>query len=798
MSISSETSEVDFAGNASTTTAYSIPFRFDDSAWLDVSTVASDGTVTALTLGAGDFTVGGDGSTATGTLTTTVAVPATTTLRIRRITPRTSTQDLEFTGTIPAEVTEANLDKGRMIDQDHERRRAELEERSLRVPDGETLAQLAAAASRAELVVCFDENGAVELLSKSAVLAAGGGAPTGVGIPDGGSADQVLAKLSTTDQDVGWKDVGDLNFTLPLGTEARSVDDRLGEGRVSVAEFGTIDPTGVADSQPAFQAAFEFAYLNNVPLYIPPGTYLLEAFEDGTTHILCNSAANYGGGGAYNATNPEKLDVIGLGRVVLKTVQNSCTVLKINTAHNDSRIENVRFLCERPTFADTDTFAILLAGAGTTAVNMLIDRCVFDGFRQSLRLGGTRGLTVTRCRFLAWQGRDSAYSSVGEWNAHIASYASDSQRNADVRIINNFFSGYSGTNGIGTDAPNTGQGMENAILGHWAGLTFIGNILENFDYELVGASIWPGTNPVDEVQGINISGNTFYCVQPSGAAINWAIRCGTKNALIANNVFVDARKAIFVYPSDDEEPEPNVVIRGNYIECARDVEPSGGVITISTDTASASGHRLENPVVDGNTIVHHWTTAATSPKGMIHVSRSDNFVITNNKIIFDGFTSDATYKVHGIDINSSAGDNNLIMGNYVQGCDYFIRDGGGTNGNVIVTGNEWDTVSGFVQADLDSGFVSRTGMVDSTFTAGGTTGVQTINKSVGSINFAASDGSKVVNNSLVTTSSIILATVATNDSTMTSVQAVPTSGGITFHANAAATAETRVNFWVIN
>jgi hypothetical protein len=89
-------------------------------------------------------------------------------------------------------------------------------------------------------------------------------------------------------------------------------------------------------------------------------------------------------------------------------------------------------------------------------------------------------------------------------------------------------------------------------------------------------------------------------------------------------------------------------------------------------------------------------------------------------------------------------------------------------------------------------------VVDKTITAPGTTGAQTINKTTGSVNFAAAAASLVVTNSLVTTSSIILATVATNDATMRSVQAVAAAGSFTLYANAAATAETRVNFLVLN
>jgi hypothetical protein len=89
-------------------------------------------------------------------------------------------------------------------------------------------------------------------------------------------------------------------------------------------------------------------------------------------------------------------------------------------------------------------------------------------------------------------------------------------------------------------------------------------------------------------------------------------------------------------------------------------------------------------------------------------------------------------------------------------------------------------------------------VVDKTITAVATTGAQTINKTAGSVNFAAAAVSLVVTNSLVTTSSIILATVGSNDTSMKSVQAVAAAGSFTLYANAAATAETRVNFLVLN
>ena len=88
--------------------------------------------------------------------------------------------------------------------------------------------------------------------------------------------------------------------------------------------------------------------------------------------------------------------------------------------------------------------------------------------------------------------------------------------------------------------------------------------------------------------------------------------------------------------------------------------------------------------------------------------------------------------------------------------------------------------------------------LDKTITAAATTGAQTINKATGSVNFAAAATSLVVTNSLVTANSIILCTIGTVDATFTSCSCTAGVGSFTITANAAATAETRVNFLVTN
>lgn len=85
-----------------------------------------------------------------------------------------------------------------------------------------------------------------------------------------------------------------------------------------------------------------------------------------------------------------------------------------------------------------------------------------------------------------------------------------------------------------------------------------------------------------------------------------------------------------------------------------------------------------------------------------------------------------------------------------------------------------------------------------TNTAAGTTGPQTINRPSGTVNFGIGAGSLVVTNSLCTTSSIVFATVRTNDATAYIKNVVPAAGSFTINLGANATAETSVGFFIIN
>lgn len=87
---------------------------------------------------------------------------------------------------------------------------------------------------------------------------------------------------------------------------------------------------------------------------------------------------------------------------------------------------------------------------------------------------------------------------------------------------------------------------------------------------------------------------------------------------------------------------------------------------------------------------------------------------------------------------------------------------------------------------------------DATITSPGTTGNQTINKSLFSINFGIGSSSVIVTNSMITTSSLVVCTPQKKDTTLLTVAAEVSSGSVNLIANAGATAETKVACIVYN
>ncbi len=115
MSVSTLTSQVTYAGNASTTAAYPVSFPFFDATDLSV-VVNTAGVPTTLVLGSGYSVSGGTG--ATGSITTTSAIPATSTVIITRNTAKTQLTSYTTGDRFPAATHEKALDKLTMMVQE--------------------------------------------------------------------------------------------------------------------------------------------------------------------------------------------------------------------------------------------------------------------------------------------------------------------------------------------------------------------------------------------------------------------------------------------------------------------------------------------------------------------------------------------------------------------------------------------------------------------------------------------------------------------------------------------------------
>jgi hypothetical protein len=85
-----------------------------------------------------------------------------------------------------------------------------------------------------------------------------------------------------------------------------------------------------------------------------------------------------------------------------------------------------------------------------------------------------------------------------------------------------------------------------------------------------------------------------------------------------------------------------------------------------------------------------------------------------------------------------------------------------------------------------------------TITPGGTTGNQTINKPLGTVNIAAGQSSVTVTNSLVDANSIVFAVVRSNDSTAQIKNVTCAAGSFTIRLASNTTAETSIGFMVMN
>jgi hypothetical protein len=340
-------------------------------------------------------------------------------------------------------------------------------------------------------------------------------------------------------------------------------------------------------------------------------------------------------------------------------------------------------------------------------------------------------------------------------------------------------------------------------------------LTDNAVTTLSGSTGWAGWGQPKESRPLLISGNLFDGRVPDGIGtyVNYACRVDGSHALITGNKVLNCIHSI--HSRTQGYRHEGTVISGNFIEINDDVQTpidSGACIQVHTEITGPNeptgGLRTRwnnGLVIADNSVFLNYSAALTASRyGIIDVARVKNGSIRNNRVLLSNHTTGATHKFVGFEVDNC--HDTIISNNEVSGADSYAYVNGST-GISITAPIYSDLTDTFFQSGSQTAnlFLRSSQAADPVVTAAATVGAQTIDRDYGSVNFAAAATSLVVTNNLVTAASIINVSVATVDTSMKSVvvvagdnNGIAAVGKFTLTANAAANAETRVNFQILS
>jgi hypothetical protein len=366
MSISTANSSISYVGNNSTSTPYVVNYPFFDASDLKVYSVTS-GTSTLLALTTNYTVTGGNGST--GSVTTTAAIPATSTVIISRNVPYTQLTSLTTGDRLPAASLEKALDKVTMQAQQLSRN---------------TLPDTASTSGSAPFVLGVGAAGGSPSWVSQTASAVGDGSITDVKI-----ANQAVtpAKLSTGGPT--WSTAGDV--TLPGG---------LSSGAITAS--GAISGTSLTASAPSVISVNSTSTALRVT---QTGTGESFRVEDSTnpdsSPFVITSSGNVGVG----TTSPNgKLDVRGniqcVGDITAAARINALNcpsdIIHFNGAIADITTVTVSYVnastvsCSKTSHGlqYNDMVTITLGAASTSGFFVVLDVIDANTFTMSLTGGG--------------------------------------------------------------------------------------------------------------------------------------------------------------------------------------------------------------------------------------------------------------------------------------------------------------------------------------------------------------------------------------------------------------------------
>lgn len=231
---------------------------------------------------------------------------------------------------------------------------------------------------------------------------------------------------------------------------------------------------------------------------------------------------------------------------------------------------------------------------------------------------------------------------------------------------------------------------------------------------------------------------------------------------------------------------------------------------ISTGIDDSVGNRIIGLTATGSAVNYvNITNTATGSGPTIAAAGSDGDVQLNltskgdGNVVITSPTNDIRFSIDSSNlwmVKDGSGNATLRFGDDGKVC--WTNDSGPGSGSVD-TAIERNTAGGMLEVNNGTTGTFRDAKVrqyyaDQTLTGGGTTGDQTIDKSMGSVNFAGAATSLTVTCNLCSTSSLVFCFILTNDATAVLKNVVPGSGSFVITMATAPTAETRVGFVVFN
>lgn len=475
-------------------------------------------------------------------------------------------------------------------------------------------------------------------------------------------------------------------------------------GYLNPIAFGA-DPTGATDSAPAIQSAITAAIARGTGVEITSGTYLLETYAVSTIHLTLFET--------NSISANSRCDVVGNGRVILTTAQAGSTILRLQGSSRNAQIRNIHF---RNTAVGTTSlsYGINSVSGGTGIINPLIADNLFEGFAVSVGLSGVEGARITRNRFLAPNGRDSGTATNTAPNVFIRCDSSVSGGAVKNTIVtDNFFDGYSGTNGIATDAPLTRATMDGSIWGDTNGLIFTNNTIQNFGFEGIQC-----TREFDDGSSENpiiISDNSINCAvpigaynfpttEPAGRSSMWPIWCASSYAIISGNNIQEAVSPLTVVNPPSSANSRSTLVTGNIINTSSTIEPSRciDVFTVPPDQTS-------NVAIRNNHIYYNYESEHTESEYLIGVIRCDDSLVEGNTIHFTGFTTDSGAEYVKSIFRMFNCDNVNIFNNHANDGDSFLDDNDGTETRIKLYGNTFKRSVNVFSGNTPEGYSFVTG-----------------------------------------------------------------------------------------